>query len=269
MASLRADLELLKAAAQAGGDLAMSFFRNNPVVSSKLGGSVVTEADTQVDELLRTTLLSQRPDYGWLSEETADNLAQRSGETIFVVDPIDGTRGFIAGDERWCVSLAVVRAGRPVVAVLNAPARAEFFTAVAGEGTWSGASRLSVSKMPALGGARLAGPRGWLKTETIRGSGASLAEHIPSLAYRLSMVATGRLDAAFASPRANDWDLAAADLLVHEAGGMLTELDGKPLRYNREIPRHGVLAAANPQLHPALLEVVRAAERDVTRGAAS
>ena len=265
VASLRADLELLSLAAAAGGELAMKFFRQNPAVRSKLGGSPVTDADTEVDELLRTRLLAARPHYGWLSEETADDPAQRSHDTIFVVDPIDGTRGFIDGDDRWCVSLALVRGGRPVVAVLNAPARGESFTAIAGEGAWSGASRLSVSTASTFSGARLAGPRGWLRTDAIAAVQAALEAHVPSLAYRFAMVAVGRLDAAFASPRANDWDLAAADLLVHEAGGRLTDLEGGIPRYNREVPRHDALAAANAVLHPALLAIVRAAEQEVAR----
>ena len=91
----------------------MTFFRNSPNAWSKTGGSPVTEADVAVDEYLRVKLLAERPDYGWLSEETADDPARLSRETIFVVDPIDGTRGFIEGDDRWCVSLALVRrAGR-------------------------------------------------------------------------------------------------------------------------------------------------------------
>ncbi len=265
LASLRADLELLKLAGAAGGELAMRFFRKNPAVRAKLGGSPVTDADMQVDELLRTMLLAARPHYGWLSEETADDPEQRSHDTIFVVDPIDGTRGFIDGDDRWCVSLALVRGGRPVVAVLNAPARGESLTAIVGEGAWSDASRLRVSAASILAGARLAGPRGWLKTDAISAGRAVLEAHVPSLAYRFAMVATDRLDAAFASPRANDWDLAAADLLVHEAGGRLTDLDGRIPRYNREIPRHEVLAAANAVLHPALLGIVRTAGQEVAR----
>ena len=118
---------------------------------------------------------------------------------------------------------------------------------------------------PTFAGARLAGPRGWLKTDAVAAVQAALEAHVPSLAYRFAMVAAGRLDAAFASPRANDWDLAAADLLVHEAGGRLTDLEGGIPRYNREVPRHQALAAANAALHPALLAIVRAAEQEVAR----
>src|SRR5688500_11312021 len=153
-----ADLALLKQAALEAGQLASTFFRRSPQSWAKAGGSPVTEADMAVDAFLRTTLLAARPGYGWLSEETADDPARRARDTIFVVDPIDGTRGFIEGDDRWCVSLAVVRAGRPVAAALYAPVRDEFFTAIIGEGAWLRERRLSVSRQAGLSGARIAGP---------------------------------------------------------------------------------------------------------------
>ncbi|MGH6923407.1 MAG: 3'(2'),5'-bisphosphate nucleotidase CysQ [Propylenella sp.] len=260
------DLELLKAAALEAGALAMTYFRRNPSAWAKAGGSMVTEADMAVDAFLRVNLLAERPHYGWLSEETADDPARRECNSIFVVDPIDGTKGFIAGDDRWCVSLAVVVAGRPVAAALYAPARDEFYTASRGGGAWLHGVRLAVSEMTDTAGARLSGPRGWLRTQAIQRLGADLQEHIPSLAYRFASVAARRLEAAFASPRANDWDLAACDLLVHEAGGRLSELDGAAPRYNREIPRHGALAAANEGLLPVLLEAMGEAAREVARG---
>jgi myo-inositol-1(or 4)-monophosphatase len=260
-----ADLELLNGAAREAGALAMSFFRNSPSAWSKEGGSPVTEADMAVDAFLRARLLGERPNYGWLSEETSDDPARLGCETIFAVDPIDGTRGFIEGDERWCVSLAVVRQGRPVAAALNVPAQGALYSAVEGGGAWIGEIRLAVSDRADIAGARLTGPRGWLKTATIQNLGADLQPHIPSLAYRFALVAASRIDAAFASPRAHDWDLAACDLLVHEAGGRLTGLDGAALRYNQEIPRHGALAAGNKGLQPIVLAAVAAAGQEIAQ----
>jgi len=111
-----------------------------------------------------------------------------------------------------------------------------------------------------------AGPRGWLRTGAVQSLGADLREHVPSLAYRFASVAAKRLDAAFASPRAHDWDLAACDLLVHEAGGRIAELDGTVPRYNQEIPRHGALGAAPEKLLPTLLATMEKAAREVSRG---
>jgi len=260
-----ADLELLKVAAKEAGDLAMGFFRNSPNAWAKAGGSPVTEADMAVDGFLRSRLLGERPSYGWLSEETADDPARLTRDTIFAVDPIDGTRGFIEGDDRWCVSVAVVAGGRPIAAALNVPAHGLLYTAALGGGAWMGEARLRVSSRGEIAGARVTGPRGWLKTPAIEGLAADLQPHVPSLAYRFALVAANRIDAAFASPRAHDWDLAACDLLVHEAGGRLTGLDGAALRYNREIPRHGALAAANQTLQPILLAKVAEAEREIAR----
>jgi myo-inositol-1(or 4)-monophosphatase len=104
--SVDADLQLLTEAALAAGQLALTFFRRSPNAWAKAGGSPVTEADMAVDALLRTSLLAKRPHYGWLSEETVDDPVRCERDSIFVVDPIDGTRGFIQGDDRWCVSLA-------------------------------------------------------------------------------------------------------------------------------------------------------------------
>ncbi len=264
--ALETDLELLTEAARAAGALAMRYFRADPLIWSKDGGSPVTEADMAVDDFLRRELLAARPQYGWLSEETADDPARRACDTIFVVDPIDGTKAFIAGDERWCVSLAVVEKGRPIAAALNVPARDELYTASRGAGAWMGAGRLTVTNRTQMAGARLSGPRGWMRTPTVGELGAKLTDYVPSLAYRVASVATGRIDVALASPRAHDWDLAACDLLVHEAGGRLTEVNGNVLCYNEEVPRHGALAAANDSLLPAALATVRGAQRDVGKG---
>jgi myo-inositol-1(or 4)-monophosphatase len=263
---IEADLEVLKRAALEAGSLAMRFFRRSPTSWAKAGGSPVTEADLAVDALLRERLLAQRAEYGWLSEETADTPARRGSEALFVVDPIDGTRGFMEGDDRWCISVAVVRAGRPVAGVLYAAARDELFFAMGNGGAWLGDRRLSVSQAAELAGSRISGPRGWVKKPAMQLTQSEFQGHVPSLAYRFACVAAGRFDGAFASPRSNDWDLAACDLLVHEAGGRLTGPDGRVPTYNREVPRHDVLAAANPELQPALLAAVNEAARDVARG---
>ena len=266
MHSYEDDLLLLRRAAERAGALAMTFFRKSPNAWAKAGGSVVTEADLAVDAFLRDALIAERRDYGWLSEETADDLQRMRHKKVFVVDPIDGTRGFVAGDECWCVSVAIVEAGRPVAAALAAPALGELFSATVGGGAWMGDTRLRVSEAADLRRAKLAGPRGWLKTDAILSLEAELQPHIPALAYRIASVAKGSIDAAIASPRANDWDLAASDLLVHEAGGRLTELDGSVPRYNQEIPRHGALAAANMALLPMLLTSTAEASREIARG---
>ena len=127
-----ADLDLLVGAARLAGARALDFFRKGPEVWWKNGGrSPVSAADFAANDILKTELLSARPNYGWLSEETDDDAGRLDCETVFVIDPIDGTRAFIAGKDIWCVSAAVVHRGRPVAGVLFAPSLDELFTASA------------------------------------------------------------------------------------------------------------------------------------------
>lgn len=254
--SLEADLELLTDSAREAGRLAMTFFRRDPRAWTKSGDSPVTEADIAVDRLLRERLQAARPDYAWLSEETADDPARLVASRVFVVDPIDGTRGFIDGDRRWCVSVAVVAAGRPVAAALLAPALDTLFTATAGGGARRDGEPISVSPRARLEGAHIAGPKSWFGSKAMGRLPTRRADYVPSLALRFAFVADATFDAAFASPRSHDWDLAACDLLVHEAGGALTELDGQKPLYNRERLSHDVLAAGGRDIQPELLALV-------------
>ena len=129
-AGAREDLELLRDAAREAGLIAMRYFGNNPQVWMKGGTSPVSEADHAADAYLRSTLLAARPDYGWLSEETADDPARLQARRTFVVDPIDGTRGFLEGLRSWCVSVAVVEDGRTLAGVLECPAKEEIYWAL-------------------------------------------------------------------------------------------------------------------------------------------
>ena len=149
--------------------------------------------------------------------------------------------------------------GRPVLAAVFAPVTDELF--VADGRPWCDAQRRAdPASAPAAGldGARVAGPKRVLDRIAGRHSGIVAMPRVHSLALRLARVAHGELDAAIAGGSGHDWDLAAADLLVHEAGGLMTTLDGQPLIYNRPEPVHGMLVAAGRERHAALVELVRA-----------
>ena len=259
-----ADLALLKSAALEAGRLAMRYFGEAHESWTKSGGSPVTEADLAVNTLLRETLMAARPGYGWLSEETDDDPALRVQKRIFVVDPIDGTRGFMDGDTRWSISLGIIENSRPVTAVLHAPALDLTYWAVTGHGAWrvcesGGDEKLAISSRTTLSGGHIAGPKNWLRSRAFAALSVRPADYVPSLALRFAMIADGSFDAAFARPNAHDWDLAACDLLVHEAGGILSEIDGNPPQYNRSGFRHGALVAVNRAMHRSLVEAVVAA----------
>ncbi|MDE2364373.1 MAG: 3'(2'),5'-bisphosphate nucleotidase CysQ [Hyphomicrobiales bacterium] len=248
----------LDAAAAEAGAIAMRWFRSGEKTTArtdfKNGGSPVTEADLAVDWFLAERLQALFPDAGWLSEETADTEARLSAESVFVIDPIDGTRGFAAGDPRWSVSIALVRGGRPVAGVVIAPALGERFVAALGHGARRNGVPLDLSSAGPLAGGRIAGPQPLAKkAETL---GMTHVPKIPSLALRFAHVAGGEIEAAVSSTNSHDWDIAAADLILHEAGGMLTGLDGRAPVYNRRDLKHGPLAAASAARHAELLAAV-------------
>ncbi|MGH6858586.1 MAG: 3'(2'),5'-bisphosphate nucleotidase CysQ, partial [Methylocella sp.] len=228
----------------------------------KAGGSPVTEADYLVDRFLRQRLETLVPEAGWLSEETEDSSARLAKDIVLVVDPIDGTRSFMRGHGAWAIAVALVEHGRPLIGVVHAPALGETYVAVRGAGARLNDTAIAVSNLVALGArARVAAPV--FLAERLREAGLQFAlqPKIPSLALRIANVASGALDAGFASENARDWDIAAADLILHEAGGRLASLDGCAIVYNRGDTRHGLLTAAPAQIHAEVNAAARLVER--------
>jgi myo-inositol-1(or 4)-monophosphatase len=252
----------LATAVREAGALALGKF-GSPVRNWIKGkNSPVCEADVEVDLLLRERLTRDTPDYGWLSEESADDSARLAARRVWIVDPIDGTRGFIAGLPDWAISAALVEDGRPVAAALFAPVSDELLVAVAGQGATRNGQAVSATAGDRLEGARVAGPDRRLDRLTAIAPGIEQMSKVHSLALRLARVAIGSLDVALAGPNSHDWDLAAADLLVHEAGGALTSLDGRPPVYNRPNPVHAALFAAGRARHATLMALVRGRRSD-------
>jgi myo-inositol-1(or 4)-monophosphatase len=253
------DAALLEAAVREAGEIALSFFRRNPAQWTKGATSPVSEADLAIDAHLHARLTQARPEYGWLSEETADSSDRLSRRRLFVIDPIDGTRAFLAGKEEWMVALAVVSDGRPVAAALVAPALGDVYIAHRGGGALRNGHRIRASEVGDPAEARAAGAKADLPV--LLPVFAETVPRVPSLALRITRVADGTLDAAFAAGNAHDWDIAAADLLVMEAGGRLTDFTDSVPRYNTPRARHGALFAAGATLHTALLAKVQAPSR--------
>ncbi|OCP37019.1 3'(2'),5'-bisphosphate nucleotidase CysQ [Ensifer sp. LC163] len=262
IARWKEDLDLILAAAIAAGETALGYFRNEPDVRWKnMGRSPVSAADIAANDILKERLLLARPNYGWLSEETDDDRSRLSCETVFVVDPIDGTRAFIAGKDLWCVSVAVVHRGTPVAGVLYAPALDEIFQATADGPALKNGASIRVRDVQDGGALHVA------VAEDIVASlapsyrnGIVRVPHVPSLAYRLAMVADGRIDGTVVKKNSHDWDLAAADLILERAGGGLKTLESQALSYNRPNVVHGLLCAASTAALPGLLAASRTLE---------
>jgi len=254
------DRELLRSAAVSAGIIAAGYFRTDLKTWTKEGTSPVSEADIKLDQFLGSTLLAARPDYGWLSEESADNPERLTHRRVFIVDPIDGTRGFIRGDDSWTVSLAVVEDGIPIAGVVYAPARDEMYDAALGEGARFNGRPLVRQRHPGRTAPLIPAPGAVHQELQATGFDYSRGPFFPSLAYQLVQVATGSLDAATSRRGARDWDIAGAACILAEAGVGLEDVCIGALRFNRPEIRHGALAALGEPslkapLHAALVKV--------------
>ncbi|MBR0853797.1 3'(2'),5'-bisphosphate nucleotidase CysQ [Bradyrhizobium liaoningense] len=250
---LTRDAALLKDTVREAGALAQSMFGTELKKWIKGASSPVSEADIAVNDLLEVRLRAAKPEYGWLSEESADDEARLSRRLTWVVDPIDGTRNYLNGHDDWCVSVALVEHGLPVLAAVFAPTSGEFFFAARGQGTLLNDRPVRVAGGSTLDFARVAGPKPLVERLKLSPGEIKLHPRIGSLALRLCRVAHGALDAAFAGGNSHDWDLAAADLIVQEADGRMSDLSGEPILYNRREVAHGVLVAAGRDRHAGIV----------------
>ena len=247
------DLELLETAAREAGDIALRFWRADPKVWDKGENDPVSEADLAVDTHLRQSLLAARPDYGWVSEETEDDMARLNARKVFIVDPIDGTRSFVAGDKTWAHSLAVSVDGKITAACVFLPAREKLYLAATGEGATMNGQRLEASAAHALEGATVLSPKVTFRDEFWRQDPPPVKRHFrPSLAYRMALVGEGRFDAMLTLRPAWEWDIAAGALIASEAGAQVTDRHGQPLSFNSPERRTEGVIAAGPALHKAL-----------------
>jgi myo-inositol-1(or 4)-monophosphatase len=254
---LSRDAELLKNTVREAGALALSLFRTELRNWTKGASSPVSEADIAVNDLLEARLRAATPDYGWLSEESVDDLDRLGRQLTWIVDPIDGTRGYLAGREDWCVSVALVEDTAPVLAAVFVPVAGEFFFAMRGQGATRNGVRIFATPGTKLDFSRVAGPKPLVERLKTGSGEIALYPRIGSLALRLCRVAQGQVDAAFAGGNSRDWDLAAAHLIVQEANGTMSALSGEGIVYNRREVTHGVLVAAGRDRHASIVSHFR------------
>jgi myo-inositol-1(or 4)-monophosphatase len=249
------DYALLKNAAREAGKLALTYFRKSIVVKRKIDGSEVSEADLALDVALKLELHVPRPDYGWLSEETEDDQERLKSSRVWMVDPIDGTNAFLRHVPEWTVSAALVENGQPVLGVVFNPATDEFFHAMRGKGAFLNDEPIAASEKSTLEGALLIASGGLFKKKIWKEPWPEVnSKWVNSVAYRLALVASGRADATISLSNKSEWDLAAAALIVEEAGGIVTDHHGEAHAYNRASPRFPSLVASGKALHPLLIE---------------
>ena len=271
-----AELEVALEAATAAGRAVMESFGTDQEVRHKGPDQPVTEADLVADAMLKERLLAARPGYGWLSEESVDRPERLDRAKVWIVDPIDGTRSFIEGYREFAVSVALAEEGRPVVGVIYNPARDHMVWATAGGG---GRSMTHWTSAPPAGTAAAAeaargeearsldvltgAPDTLLASRSERAEGEFepfeagwTIREVGSTAWKLAGTAMGEGAYISRGPK-SEWDVAAGVLIVGEAGGVVTDLDGRVITFNRAEPYvHGVVAG-RPADHARLLERAR------------
>lgn len=253
------DLALLIRAAEAAGDIALKYSGPAARRWDKPGGQgPVTEADLAVNAMLEEMLPQARADYGWLSEESEDTAARLSKDRVFIVDPIDGTRSFAEGSTTWAHSLAVATRGEITAAVIFLPQRELMYTAARGMGAFCNGTAITVAPRMTLEQAKVLTAKPNLHSRHWLGGAAPgfQVRYRPSLAYRLARVADGRYSAMLTLRRSWEWDIAAGDLILREAGGLTSDRLGGSLQFNNATPLLDGVLAASPGAHLALLQAL-------------
>ena len=248
-------------AAQEAGRIALRFWKRDPESWDKGDGAgPVTEADLAVNRMLQADLCAARPGYGWLSEETEDSAARGGADRLFIVDPIDGTRAFIAGEEHFAHSLAVAQRGRVVAGVVYLPAIDRLYAAVEGGGATVNGVPLRASDRATMEGASILSTKANFLPEQWPGGVPDLKRSFrSSLAYRLCLVAEGRYDGMLTLRESWEWDIAAGSLIADRAGAAVSDRAGAALRFNTPLARNAGVVAAAPAVHRALIARLNAA----------
>lgn len=255
------DLKLMEKTVRGAGSIARQYYGQKFEVWEKSKDNPVTEADLAIDKYLAERLRDARPDYGWLSEETADDSSRLSAKCTFIVDPIDGTLAFVRNKPHFTICAAAARDGRPFAGVVYNPVSEEFFSAAAGRGAFLNGVAIVPSTRSEIQDCRMLADKGMLNHPAWSNPPNKPwppmhVESRSSVAYRMALVAKGEFDAMLALSSKHDWDLAAADIILTEAGAKVTTHSGDILFYNRQAPLQSSVVAAGPLLHRALMERV-------------
>lgn len=241
----KAELAVAEQAAREAGAAVMNLFKGKFDVHEKSRNNPVTSADLEANRIIHDQISNAFVNDGWLSEEDQDNSDRLARSRIWVIDPIDGTKEFIEGVPQFAVSIAFVFEGRPQVAIVYNPAEQQFYKAAAGHGAFMNDAPIRVSARGDIEGSLLLVSRSEPQKKFQVFVDHCEIRPVGSIAYRLARVAGGDGDGTITFRNIHEWDICAGVLMVEEAGGKVVDGEGKPMRFNNEVPRHRGVVATN------------------------
>ena len=265
-ADLQRELDLAREAALSAGEILERYFRDRGFeIDQKGKDNPVTTADFDADHEIKRLLRAPFPEYGWLSEETADNSDRLACHRVWIVDPLDGTKEFIKGIPEFVIAIALAEAGHPILGVTYNPIKREMFWCARGSGCYMDSRQVRVTQTPTLEHATVLASR----SETSRGEwktyeGKLRVNPIGSVAYKLALVAAGRADATFTRTPKSEWDIASGAALIVEAGGRITDIDGSEMLFNKPSVKLKGFVASNALLHAEIERLVPHPDRPKT-----
>lgn len=244
------ELKVAVLAANRANLVIQNYSRQNIQVEHKSADQPVTKADKEANAIIQKTLLSEFPKDGWLSEETLDNSDRLGKNRVWIVDPLDGTKEFINRVPEYCVSIALAYNGEIVVGVISNPATNEIFSCTKGGGAFLNDKKINVTTTSHLKSSKILASRSEISRDewkTFKGHFEIVATG--GMAHKMSVVACGRGDGSFTLNPKNEWDFAAGVLLIQEAGGIVTLLDGTKITFNNKNPKISGLIFGNPSIY--------------------
>ena len=254
-------LQIAKKLAHDAGKLALEYQANGFKTESKGGVDLVTEADKACEELIIRTIPGNFPDNAILTEE-AGMIGDPKAEYKWIIDPIDGTLNYAHGLPFYCISIAVVHRGLPIIGVVDAPALKEVFWAQKGKGAFRGSGKpIYVSKVSEMNKAMITMGYPYDKTSPATQMSYKLADASHQQGQQVRQIGSAALEGAYMAAGAIDgfwhynlkpWDFAAAKIILEEAGGMMTDMDGQML-----MPKNGRVLASNGLLHTPMIELIK------------
>ena len=215
-------------------------------VKYKSENQPVTNADIEINNYLLDFLKQKTPNFGWLSEESVDDRSRFDSDFFWCLDPIDGTRSYILGKPEYTISLALIKNFKPIFGIVYNPSTKEYFHAEENKGAFCNKTKIKVNSKRKFEYCSLAVSNSEINIlKSYNFFNSNNVKRIGSIAYKIALVAKGEIDIAISLTKKNDWDLAAADLIIREAHGTIMDTNGKKIIYNTQDLKINSIMAAN------------------------